>query len=122
MTSSFHMHAHACTCIHVHVNVHVLMRDEKEGRSKQARSAKQHSTPKAVTFPKKNELPRVGLKPTTLYTRVYKTLYALNMYIQCTYMYCTCGFPQQERNPFTMTVKMLHKEGEDKDVSTCIHV
>ena len=32
--------------------VHVLMRDEKEGRKKQARSnnnkAKQHSTPKAV--------------------------------------------------------------------------
>ena len=30
--------------------------------------AKQHSTPKAVTFPKKNELPQVGLEPTTLYT------------------------------------------------------
>ena len=45
-----------------------LMRDEKEERKKQARSnkqtnkAKQHSTPKAVTFPKKNELPRVGLE------------------------------------------------------------
>ena len=41
------------------------MRDEKEERKKQARSnkqtnkAKQHSTPKAVTFPRKNELPRV---------------------------------------------------------------
>ena len=36
--------------------VHVLMRDEKEGREKQARTnnkAKQHSTSKAVTFPKK---------------------------------------------------------------------
>ena len=39
------------------------MRDEKEERKKQARSnkqtnkAKQHSTPKAVTFPIKNELP-----------------------------------------------------------------
>ena len=48
------------------------MRDEKEERKKQARSkktnkAKQHSTPKAVTFPKKNELPCVGLEPTTLY-------------------------------------------------------
>ena len=44
--------------------VHVLMRDEKEGRKKQARSnnkAKQHNTPKAVTFPSKNEQPRVGL-------------------------------------------------------------
>ena len=29
--------------------------------------AKQHSTTKAVTFPKKNELPQVGLEPTTLY-------------------------------------------------------
>ena len=54
--------------------VHVLMRDEKEERKKQARSnkqtnkAKQHSIPKAVTFPKKNELPQVGLEPTTLYT------------------------------------------------------
>ena len=53
--------------------VHVLMRDErrKEVRSKQGLTnnmAKQHSTPKAVVFPKKIELPRVGLEPTTLYT------------------------------------------------------
>ena len=54
-----------------HVHVHVSMRDEKEGKKKQARSnkqtnkAQQHSTPKAVTFPKKNELPQVGLEPTT---------------------------------------------------------
>ena len=46
------------------------MRDErrKEERSKQGQTnnkAKQH---KAVTFAKKNELPQVGLKPTTLYT------------------------------------------------------
>ena len=37
----------------------VLMREEKEGRKKQAikvKQTKQHSTPKAVTFPKKNEL------------------------------------------------------------------
>ena len=50
------------------------MRDErrKEGRSKQGQTnnkAKQHSTPNAVAFPKKNELPLVGLEPTTLYTR-----------------------------------------------------
>ena len=40
------------------------MRDEKEERSKQGQTnnkAKQHSTPKAVTFPNKNELPQVGL-------------------------------------------------------------
>ena len=46
------------------------MRDErrKEERSNQGQTnnkAKQHSTTKAVTFPKKNELPRVGLEPTT---------------------------------------------------------
>ena len=45
------------------------MRDEKEGRKEGKRKhdqlnnkAKQHSTPKAV---KKNELPQVGLEPTT---------------------------------------------------------
>ena len=60
------------------MEIHVLMRDEKEGRKKQARSNKQqgkaiqHSTPKAVTFPKKNELPRVGLEPTTcIYIYMY---------------------------------------------------
>ena len=38
--------------------IHVLMRDEKQARSnKQQFKAKQHSTPKAVTFPKQNELP-----------------------------------------------------------------
>ena len=51
--------SHDYSHIH-HVHVHVLMRDEKEERHK--------STPKAVTFPKKNELPRVGLEPMTLYT------------------------------------------------------
>ena len=38
----------------------------KEERSKQGQTnnkAKQHSTPKAVTFPKKNELPRVERNP-----------------------------------------------------------
>ena len=44
--------------------VHVSMRDEKE-----AIMVKQTiRQSKAVTFPKKNELPRVGLEPTTLYT------------------------------------------------------
>ena len=48
----------------IHIIIHVLMRENEE-RKKQARSnkqtnkAKQHSIPKAVTFPKKNELPRV---------------------------------------------------------------
>ena len=56
----------------------------KEGRKKQARSnkqtnnkAKQHSTPKVVTFPKKNELPRVGPEPdmTTVIMRCPSTYY-----------------------------------------------
>ena len=43
----------------------------KEERSKQGQTnnkAKQYSTPKVVTSPKKNELPRVGLEPIALYT------------------------------------------------------
>ena len=62
---------------------HVLMRDEKEGRSKQGHTnnkAKQHNTkqpntPKAVTFPKKNGLPRVGFELTTLYTCTHNNTY-----------------------------------------------
>ena len=51
-----------------------LMRDEKEERKKQGQTnrqgkATQHSTPKAVTPPRGNELPQVGLEPTTLYTK-----------------------------------------------------
>ena len=55
------------TCIYMYM---FLMRDEKEEASKvkQTNKAKQHSTSKAVTSPRKNELPQVGLKPTILYT------------------------------------------------------
>ena len=53
----------------------------KEGSKQgQTNKAKQHSTPKAVTFPRKNELPRVGFEPTILHT--------LDMYM---YMYISCG-------------------------------
>ena len=50
--------------------IHVLMRDEKEGRKKQARSNKQQGKATQHTEGShfKNELPRVGLEPTTLYT------------------------------------------------------
>ena len=43
--------------IHVHVHVFNLeMRRKKEAsKVKQTNKAKQHSTPKAVTFPRKNE-------------------------------------------------------------------
>ena len=56
--------------VHVHVSERCICR-KKEERSKQCQTnnkAKQHSTPKAVTYPNKNELPRLGLEPTTLYT------------------------------------------------------
>ena len=51
--------------------MYMLMTDAERRRketSKVIQTTKQHSTPKAVTFLKKNELPRVGFKPTTLYT------------------------------------------------------
>ena len=74
------------------------MRDE---RKKQARSnkAKQHSTPKAVTFPRKNELPQVGLEPTTLYT-LDRALYP------CMYMF----------------LMRDEKEERKKQARLCIHV
>ena len=43
-------------------------RKKEASKVKQTNKAKQHSTPKAVTFPRKNELAQVGLEPTTLYT------------------------------------------------------
>ena len=36
-----------------------MRRKEEKSKQGQTNKAKQHSTPKAVTFPKKNELPRV---------------------------------------------------------------
>ena len=81
-------------------HVQQLMRDErKKGeRSKQGQTnnkAKQHSTPKAVTFPKKNELSRVGLEPTTLYTldRALYHVYTVHVHIHVLYVCiytCTC--------------------------------
>ena len=55
-------------------------RKKEASKVKQTNKAKQHSTPKAVTFPRKNELPQVGLEPTTLYT-LDRALYQLSMYM-----------------------------------------
>ena len=48
----------------IYIYKHVIERcRRKEGRSKHGHinnKAKQHNTPKAITFPKKNELPQVG--------------------------------------------------------------
>ena len=44
------------------------MKEERRKKGQTNNKAKQDSTPKAVTFPKKNELPWVGLESTTLYT------------------------------------------------------
>ena len=69
-----------CTCL---VLSYMLMRDG-EGRKKEASKViqitiRQYSMSKAVTvtFPSKNELPRVGFEPTTLYT-LDRMLYQLN--------------------------------------------
>ena len=62
----------------------------KEERSKQGQTnnkAKQHSTPKAVTFPK---LPRVGLEPTTFYT-LDRALYHMYIHHTCIYYSLLCG-------------------------------
>ena len=61
-----HVHVYMYTCIHV--------LNSKQG---QTNKAKQHSTPKAVTFHRKNELAQVGLEPTTLYT-LDRALYQLS--------------------------------------------
>ena len=58
------------------------MRDEKEERKKQARSNKQTrqsntAHPRQSLFLEKNELPRVGLEPTTLHT-LDRALYQLS--------------------------------------------
>ena len=56
----------------------MLMRDEERSKQGQTNNkAKLHSTPKVVTFPKKNELPQVGLEHTTLYT-LDRALYQLS--------------------------------------------
>ena len=52
------------------------------------RACKQHSTSKAVTFPKKKELPWVGLEPTTLYT-LDRALYRLS-YLAYSYKHVDC--------------------------------
>ena len=70
-----------------------LMGDEKEERKKERNEqgqtnnkAKQHSTPKAVTFPKKNELPRVG------HISCYSQLLMNSQqdHVQYMYLYSTC--------------------------------
>ena len=56
-------------CMHIVLTRDEMRRKKKASKVKQTTlKAKQHSTPKAVTFPNKNELPWVGLEPTTLYT------------------------------------------------------
>ena len=60
------------------------MRDEKEERIRQGQTnnkAKQHSTRKAVTFPKKNELPRMGLNMPGL---LLHTELMVSLFIRCT--------------------------------------
>ena len=64
---------------------------ERRRRKEEASKAGQHSKPKAVIFPKKTELPRVGFKPTTLYT-LDRVLYELSYMFMYTRTY-TCIHP-----------------------------
>ena len=53
-------------------------------RSKQGQTnnkAKQHGTPKAVTFPKKNELPQVGLEHVHLMLFIYNLHIYMHVYL-----------------------------------------
>ena len=60
-----HIHVYTCT---LYVNERCRSKEESSKQGHTNNKAKQHSTPKAVTFPKKNKLPQVGLEPMTLYT------------------------------------------------------
>ena len=75
------MHVHVDVYMYMYtVHVHVSMRDGKEGRNKQARSKKQGKATQHTQgsqFSHEKELPRVGLKPTTLYT-LDRMLYQLS--------------------------------------------
>ena len=79
MLGKVHVHVHVpshvvtctCTCNYMYNPGDTCFNErwkKEASKVKQTNKAKQHSTPKAVTFSKKNELPRVGLEPTTLYT------------------------------------------------------
>ena len=65
------MTSQICTCFNERWEGRKEEMRRKEEWSKQGQTnnkSKQHSTPKAVTFPMKDELAQVGLEPTTLYT------------------------------------------------------
>ena len=86
-----------CTCTYTYNLMYMFLNERWEGRKKEAskvkqtNKAKQHSTPKAVTFPRKNELPQVGLEPTTLYT-LDRALYQLSYRGSSAGMYVQVGW------------------------------
>ena len=72
---------YTCTCTHSKIVLKSTSEKLKEKRKKEASKvkptfkAKQHSTPKTVTFPKKNDLPRVVRSGGT---RTHDTLYSID--------------------------------------------
>ena len=68
----------------MHVNERCRRKEERSKQGNTNNKAKQLKTPKAVTFPKKNELPQVGLEPTTLYN-IYIVYMSIYMYIYMLY-------------------------------------
>ena len=99
ITTALYIHVVYLHVVYVHVvYVHVIMRDEKEGRKKQARSNEQTrlsntAHPRQSLFKKtKNKLPRVGFEPTTLYTHVHITYYYMpTLYIHVVYVHVWLG-------------------------------
>ena len=63
------------------------MRRKKQARSNTQSKATQHSTSKAVTFPKKNELPQVGLEPTILSLMLTTCIMYIHVSLSCM---CEC--------------------------------
>ena len=99
-------------------------------RVKQTNKAKQHSTPKAVTFPRKDELPRVGLEPTTLYTLDRACIYIYNgcvhftinacVYTLYSYLQYTCTHTHIQAHTHTHTHTHNYRVGPDNCHCTCI--
>ena len=48
--------------MYMYIHVREMNTEERSKQGQTNNKAKQHSTPKAVTFPKKNEMPQGGLK------------------------------------------------------------
>ena len=97
-----------CTCIYI-------VEMQKEGRKKQTNNkVKRHSTPKAVTFQVKNELPRVGLEPTAPYT-LDRTFYHVEVAkVLHVHMYNCCSTTELPRQLSWLGPKLTSHSAPDE--------